>query len=264
MDTPEAVIDQISFLARAESRVRIMEFLTESTSVTERELRDQLSLSRSTVARSVDSLAEVGWVSDRSTEVRLTPVGRLVIGAFLQFSETMSTADDLSPFLEWFPLSAFDIEVTDLRDGEITVVSDGDPLAPARKQTELLESTRRFRGLFPSMDLSGTKLVHERIVDGEFDAEIIVSSDVEATIRGERFAPLFEEMCSTGQLTVSVVDRIPFYLGLTENGITQIGVEDNDGFPQALLETENEAVYHWGEALFTEYHESSSKRLADV
>ncbi|ATW87308.1 putative transcriptional regulator [Halohasta litchfieldiae] len=264
METPETVIDQICFLSRAESRVRIMEFLSDSVPVTERELRDQLSLSRSTVARSLDSLAEVGWVTERSGEVRLTPVGEIVIESFLQFSETMSTAEELSPFLEWFPLSEFDIEVADLRDGEITMISDGDPLAPARKQIDMLRTTDRFRGFFPSMDLRGSELVHERIVDGEFDAEIIVSSDVEDTIHGKQFVPLFNEMISTGGLTLSVVDSVPFYLGINETGTTQIGVEDDDGFPQALLETENETVYRWAESLFAEYRESSVKRLTNL
>jgi predicted transcriptional regulator len=264
METPETVIDQICFLSRAESRVRIMEFLSESTPVTERELRDQLSISRSTVARSLDSLAEVGWVTERSNTVRLTPVGEVVIESFLQFTATMETAEELSPFLEWFPLSEFNIGVSDIHDGEITMISDGDPLAPARKQTDLLQSTHRFRGFFPSLDLSGTRLVHERIVDGEFDGEIIISADVEDTIHSERFASLFEDMLATGRLSISVVDSVPFYLGIDDGGIVQIGVEDDEGFPQALLETETETVYRWAETLFAEYRDSPAKRLTNL
>lgn len=261
MTIPEDVIDKIRFLSRANSRVRILEYLAESTAVSERELRAELPLSRSTVSRGLDSLVEVGWVDDGSAGVELTPTGRLVIEAFSEFAGTVSTAEELSPFLEWFPLSEFELRVADLRDSELTVAADGDPLAPARTQTDLVRATPRFRGCFPSLDLSGTELVHERIVEGEFEAEIVVSSTVEETIHGERFAPLFGEMLSTGRLAVHVVDEIPFYLGLGADERTQIGVEDDDGLPRALLESDNETVREWATSMFAESRRSSTDQL---
>ena len=264
MTTSEEMIDRIRFLSRASSRVRILEFLAESTAVTERELRAELSLSRSTVSRGLDSLAEAGWVDDRSAGVELTPTGRLVIEAFSEFAGRVSAAEELLPFLEWFPLSELELTVEDLRDSELTVAADGDPLAPARTQTDLVRTTSRFRGLFPSLDLSGTELVHERTVEGEFEAEIIVSAAVEETIHGERFAPLYREMLSTGRLTVHVVDAVPFYLGLGADERTQIGVEDDDGLPRALLETDGGTVHEWATGLFADYRESSTHRLTEL
>lgn len=261
MTTSEEVIDRIRFLSRANSRVRILEFLAESTAVTERELRAELPLSRSTISRGLDSLAELGWVDDGSERVELTPTGRLVIEAFSELAKAMSTTEELSPFLKWFPLSEFELTVEDLRDSELTVAADGDPLAPARTQTDLVRSTPRFRGRFPSLDLSGTELVHERIVAGEFEAEIIVSAAVAETIHGERFEPLFGEMLSTDRLTVHIVDEVPFYLGLGADERTQIGVEDDDGLPRALLESDNETVREWATALVAESRRSSTDQL---
>lgn len=264
MTAPEGIIDRICFLARADSRVRILESLSESSPVTERALRRQLSASRSTISRGVDSLIEMGWVTEGSDGLELTPTGSLVIEAFLDLAETMSTAEELSPFLEWFPLSEFDLTVEELRDSEITVAADGNPLAPARKQTDLVRTTSRFRGCFPSLDLGGTELVHDRTIEGEFESEIVVSATVAETIHGEQFAPLFDEMLSTGQLTVHVVDSVPFYLGVGADGLTQIGVEDDDGLPRALLETDGGTVHEWATGLFADYRESSTHRLTEL
>jgi len=241
-----------------------MESLSDSPPLTERELREQLSLSLSTISRAVDSLAEVGWVTEGSSGVRLTPVGCLVIEEFLRLVETMSTAEELLPFLKWFPLSEFEITVEDFRDSEITTVSDGDPLAPARKQTDIVRTSSQFRGIFPSLDFSGSELVHKQLVDGEFDAEMVVSSAVADTIRSERFAPLYKDMLATGRLSIYVVEDVPFYIGLADDGRTQIGVEDDGGFPQALLETSTETVWAWGEQLFAEYCAASTTRLTEL
>ena len=264
MNISEGIVEEICFLARADSRVRLLEYLLESSPATQRELRDQLSQSRSTISRGVDSLVETGWVRERSDGVELTPTGRLVIGEFLDLAETMSAAAELSPFLERFPLAEFDLTIADLRDSEIIVGTDGDPLAPARTQTDLVRTTPRFRGFFPSMDLTGTELVHKRTLRGDLEAEIVVSTAVEDTIRSDRFASLFSEMLPTGRLTVHVVDEVPFYLGLGADGRTQIGVEDDDGMPRALLETDTEAVHEWGTELFADYCESSTKRLTEL
>jgi len=250
-------IEQISYLARAESRVRVLHRLSTAEPVDRRELCASLSLSRSAVVRAVDSLEERGWVAVDSDGVRLTPVGSLIIEEFLALAESVGAVTELDPFLQWFPLSEHDIAIDDLRGATVTVAADGDPLAPARIQTELLRSTDRFRGLFPSIDLDGTKLVHERTTAGEFESEIVVSPVVEALFDDEPFATLVEEMCATGRHTVHVAEAVPFYLGLADDGRTQIGVEDDEGFPRALLETTDGRVRAWAESLFADYRRSS-------
>ncbi len=264
MSPPEEIVEEISFLARAPSRVRILEFLSESAPSTERELRDQLSQSRSTISRGVDSLVEAGWVRERSDGVELTPTGALLIDEFLELAETMATAEELSPFLEWFPLSEFDLAVDDLRNGTVTAAVDGDPYAPAREHTIRLRTAERVRALLPSVGQNAISEVHRRILAGDLEATLIVSPSVETRIRTTQLASQFQEMLSTGRLTVLVTESVPFFLGLVDDRTTQIGVEDDDGMPRALFETEDETVREWGDALFADYREASTDRLTEL
>ena len=253
MTAPEGIIDRICFLARADSRVRILESLSESSPVTERALRRQLSASRSTISRGVDSLIEMGWVTEGSDGLELTPTGSLVIEAFLDLAETMSTAEELSPFLEWFPLSEFDLTVDDLQKGTVTAAIDGDPYAPAREHTNLIRTASRFRALLPSIGQNAISMAHRRILAGNLEATLIVSPSVETRIRTDQLAPQFEEMLSTGRLTILVAESVPFFLGLADERATQIGVEDDEGMPRALFETEAEAAREEADALFVDY-----------
>jgi predicted transcriptional regulator len=255
----QATIDSISFLTRSETRVRLLERLLEEGPSTQRELRTALETSRSTVARALGAFEDRGWVRNSGNAYRLTPVGQQVIEAARGFAETVEAAERLAPFLRWFPTEAFDLDIAALASATVVTPSEGDPYTPSRTQTELLREADRFRGLFPSIDLEGSKLVHEQITSGALEAEIVVSPPVEATITAGEFAPLFREKLETGRLTVlRAADKPPFYLGIASEAI-QIGVEDDEGFPRALLEATDERVREWAESTYADYREKATR-----
>ncbi|MFT4884674.1 MAG: putative transcriptional regulator [Natronomonas sp.] len=254
-----ATIDSISFLTRSETRVRLLEQLLEEGAATQRDLRVELDTSRSTVTRALNAFQDRGWVRNQEDAYRLTPVGQQVIEATRRFAETVEAAEGLAPFLRWFPTEEFDLDITSLSTATVVTPTDGDPYTPARTQTELLREADRFRGLFPSIDLEGSKLVHDQITSGALEAEIIVSPSVEETITAGKFVPLFREKLETGRLTVLGGDSdIPFYLGIADGETVQIGVEDDEGFPRALLEATDERVREWAERVYEDYRDRAT------
>ena len=90
--------DQILFLARAESRVRVVELLVESGPATQREIRAQLDASRTTISRSLQSLTDRGWVERSDGAYRLTRAGRIIAAEFGQLLDTVETVEELSEF----------------------------------------------------------------------------------------------------------------------------------------------------------------------
>jgi predicted transcriptional regulator len=264
MDNRSDIIDKLSFLSRAESRIRVLETLSTTEPTTQRELRDSIPLARSTIVRAVDSLTEFGWATKAPDGVRLTPVGAVVIEEFLGAVESVAAAEELTPFLEWFPLSEFDIDIEDLQGGTVTVTTEGDPLAPVRQHTKRLRTATEFRAVLPSIGIEPIKGIHERTLTGDLESEFVVPPGVETTIRIEEFAPLFEEMLATGRLTIHITDSASFFLGLVDEETTQIGVEGDDGLPRALLETSNERVRSWGNTFFTDSRRAAIDRLTEL
>lgn len=264
MDTFCRSVEKIVFLARAESRVRVLDYLSASEPVQQRELQETLSQSRSAIVRAVDSLEERGWVTVESEGVRLTPVGKLVIEEFLDLVDSMETVSELAPFLEWFPLADHDLTVEDLRGGTVTTAVDGDPYAPIREHTKLLRTAGQFRALLPSVGQEQFAEIHRRTLAGDLESELVVSPTVESTLRNDPFAPRIAAMLATGRLTIHVAESIPFFVGLDDDRTTQIGVEDDDGLPRALFETTNESIRAWGEALFAEYRASADEQLVQL
>jgi predicted transcriptional regulator len=254
-------LDEILFLARAESRVRIMEHLSGGESTTQRELRTRLDISRTTVARSLGSLEDNGWVENDGDTYRLTQAGSIIAEEFSQLLDTVQRVEELSDFLRWFPDEQSTPDFLDVSDAEITSPSDGDPYAPARKQTQIFHTADSVRVMLPSVDLDGAKTIAERILQHGLEAETIAAPDLEATLESEEFAPFLGRMVETGRSPIFVSPtEIPFYLGLTAGGRVQTGVEDDEGFPRSLLETTDERVRAWAEDVYQDYRKKAERK----
>ncbi|SNZ11769.1 Predicted transcriptional regulator, contains HTH domain [Natronoarchaeum philippinense] len=247
-------VEQIAFLARSNARVRVLEQLLDSGSADQRTLRTRLDASRSTIARTLTALEQRGWIETDGSVYRLTTVGTIVAEEFEELADALRVTDEFSTFLEWFPYSEFDLDLAELQDSTITTATSSDPYAAGRTQTEFLYATDRFLGFLPAIDIEGTRVVHEQITEHGFEAEIVVSAEVSETITQGEYADLFRAQLETGQLTVLVHDgALPFYLGLGDEERVQIGVEDDEGFPRALLESSAQTVRRWAEDVYEEY-----------
>lgn len=255
--------EQILFLARAESRVRVVEALAETEAATQRELRDRLDASRTTVSRALQSLEENGWVEKSDGAYRLTRAGEIITAEFGRLRDAIDRVEELAEFLRWFPADADGPDFVGASDVEVTYATDADPYAPAREQTEILHTADRLRVLLPAIDLESTETLVEQVRDRGLDIETVVPPDVEATMESDAFAPLIEETLRTGRSSIFVVqDDLPFYLGLAADGRVQLGLADDDGIPRALLETTDESVREWAEDLYRDYRARAERKSA--
>ena len=258
----ETAFEQMQFLMRGKSRVRIMECLSGSKSATQRDLRTRLDVSRTTVARSLRSLEDRGWVENvEDGAYRLTRVGAVIIAEFSGMLDTVQTVEELSEFLRWFPVDEFAPDFLNLSDAEVITSSEGDPYAPAREQTDILRSADRLRIILPAVDLEGTKTLAGQVTEGGLEVETIVSPDVATTIESGKFASLLKEPLTTERATIFTAEyELPFYLGVADDDRVQIGVEDDEGFPRALLETTDEDVREWADGLYRDYRDQATHK----
>jgi len=263
MSDESAAIEQIAFLTRSEARVRILTHLLESGPTTQRAFRADLNQSRSTVTRALSALTDCGYVTQDGQHYSLTTPGRIVSDSFTDLVDTVQATDELGTFLEWFPYSEFSFDVDQLRDGEVTVSTEANPYAPARQQAQTLAATSQCRMLLPSIDLQMVQRTRERVLDGDLELEALLAPRMEETVTTEPFAPEMRDQVAAGGVTLYVCeDQPPSYLGLTPD-LVQIGVEDDEGFPRALLETDRESVREWAEDVYASYRGQARHLSAD-
>jgi predicted transcriptional regulator len=257
--------ERVLFLARAQSRAGIVETLAATGSATQRQLRERLNASRTTVSRALQSLTDRGWVEEANGEYRLTRSGDHIAVAFDRLLDTVDRVDELDEFLRLFPADLTAPDFLDASDVSVTYATDAAPYAPARKQSEILHSAERLRILLPAVDLESTNALAEQVTDRGLDVETIVSQGVEAEIESDEFAPQVKTMIRAGGLSIRVANGgVPLYLGLADSGTVQIGLAGDDGLPRALFETTDERVREWAERLYSDVRERTTpKRLDD-
>jgi len=247
-------LSTLEFLSGSRHRVEILRTLRAEGPSTRREIRDAVDASRSTVRRTLEGFLERDWIASTDDGYRITAAGGLLLEEFRRLSGAARITDEYAPLLRSLPDGVLDVDPAWLADAALTEATEADPYAPARRQTETVRTAGRFRGLLPAIELEGAKLVHERVVGGGLEATVVVSAATAEAIRSEPFVDFFREKLGTGRLTVYAHDGdLPMYLGLADDDAVEVGAEDEEGIPRALLQSTDERLRAWGEATFEEY-----------
>lgn len=254
----EDVVHDVEFLARSETRVRILKELVETGGLSITELRERVDAHRTSINRNVEALADRGWIHRTNHHLRIDPSGELVIDDFLALVDSVRLADRLQPFLRWIDTDLFDVELELLEDAEVWTAEPGDPLAMVNRHVERLMHVDEAYIMIPVTSLDANRVVYERVIDHGARIDLIVAPDVVRTLRSNpAYSEYFESMKEADRHRYYVYEgEIPFFLGVID-GVVQIGV-DEDQEPRALLESTNTAVVGWAERTLDAYKADST------
>lgn len=247
----------IAFLAASEARSTILELLCRNGSLTERELRDRADYARTTVHRNLDALLDLGWIERDDGRYVVTTCGEIVAAKFAETKTTVATASRLEPFLRWVSRDELDLDLTLLRDAEVTVGDARDPLATVNRAVRPLRRTSTVRAVWPVLYLHPFEVGHRRIREGELEAEYVVPRELLGTLASRsEYARLARDMLDSDRFELRVYDgEIPFSLGIFD-GTIQLGASE-DGEPKALVETSAADARAWAERRYADYRRAA-------
>jgi predicted transcriptional regulator len=141
-----------------------------------------------------------------------------------------------------------------LKGAQITSSTRSDPYAPVRRHVETVSSADRFRALLPTVGPNALESAKKRLQNGDAHHEVVVNSDVAELFRTQReYSELIQPLLETDHVDIHVSERrIPCYIGIVD-GSVQIGANNENGIPHALLETDSQAAREWAKCLFEEF-----------
>ncbi|ADB59313.1 hypothetical protein Htur_0413 [Haloterrigena turkmenica DSM 5511] len=257
-ETDAEPVAVVNFLTQSPVRIAILDRLDETDRLSKTELRDEFDVSRVTVQRNLDALEDRDLIRSHVHEYEIRPLGELVADELDATIDTIAFAERIRPFLRWFPETALEFDVRALADATVVVSDSTDPYAPVNRHIEAIERADRFRCLLPAIGLPALTVAHERVVEHDQRQEIICSPALESTVRSEpEYRDLVADITSHDDCTMRVADsELTYYLGLFEE-VVQIGVEDDDGIPRALVETEASEIRTWATRTYDCYRERS-------
>lgn len=245
--------DEIAFLANSENRVALLEALRQGPHSRD-VLEDRIGVSRVTLARILDELAERHWIEQRGQVAEITPLGAWVVGEYLAFRDTMDAERRLRDVVKWFPNEPYGFHISELADAEITAVSRANASAPLSKHVQQFEDG----GEFWSFSFAITRLFLEtcwrRVLDGEVTFDWVFTPQVlDVLADDDRMASQSRDMLESGGARFRVYDgEIPYIVLGSERSI-HLRLADEDGSPTALVQTDAEAVREWTRTTFSTY-----------
>lgn len=256
--TQSEIVEEMEFLTRSEIRPRLLRALRGGGRSTRTELRREFDVSRTTLQRNLNALAERGWIRNANNQYWIAPCGAMIADGFDSFHETMCAAERLRPSLRWISPEDLDVALADLADAEVVVSDPSDPYAPVNTHVEALKTAERVRAVLPSVGRDAVEVAAGRIEAGHARYELVVSEGcLDVLLEDPKYTRYVNGMLDSRRFSVAVTDReIPYYLGVLDESV-QIGVEDADGIPRALVETDAESVRAWADRTVSSYSEDA-------
>lgn len=255
MDRPDAGgrrdIDSLADILR--KRASLLALLADSPR-DQRDLRDELGVSRSTIYKSLQELREADLIAERDGRYELTGFGRLAwqrhddyvarlrrLAAGRRLIETLP--DDRQ-----FPLSIFE-------RGRITVPGRHAPERPLDRLADAGGRADRLRVLSPSGMPRFLSVLHENVEAGDQTATIIAESD--AVSRLQSGYDRFEAAVSTEGLDLRrVSEQLPYAIVLFDaETLGLFGYED--GLLVGAAFSGDADAFAWGERVFERARERS-------
>lgn len=220
----------------------------------QRDLRDDLDVSRSTVYKSLQELEAVGLVTDSEGGYRLTGFGRLAWQRHDTYLARLQRLDEARPLLDAIP-SEWRVPLSVFEHGRITIPGRHAPERPLTQLEKLGLKADRLRVASPAGMPRYLADIHESVAADELQATLVVESD--GLDRLQTGYDRFEAAVATDDLDICLVDdTLPFAIALFDDSYIALFAYDEGILVGATFSHDPGAV-RWGERVFADIRERS-------
>jgi len=265
MDSP---LDGIAFLARSENRVRVLRTIA-AESQTRQKLREDLSMSRTTLGRVLKDFEERNLTRPTGQGYTTTPAADAILEKFVPLLETMEGIQNLGEAIDWLPPPAHSLDYRHFRDADITTETAENPAEPFDRGLELIRSADTYRGLTSTAIPRYVDVLRDRLVEEAKDIEGVIELGLLATLRNDpERADAWHDFAEAGATWI-YDGHVPINMHIVDERILiWLGERDDELKVHGLLESENMAVVSWAESLYDDYRRESEPlgqaKLPDV
>jgi predicted transcriptional regulator len=230
-------------------------------------LTASVSVSRSTVNRAVRRLEELGFVERVEGGWRTTLAGRVALRAFARFRDRMAGIVRGRPILAYVPADAestptFAPPPATFADGEVSVIGEDLTVAEAgRRVAATLEEADRWSGLAKRINPDVIETVHDRIVEGDAAATVVLDPGTLESLLAE-WRDRLAAMVATGRLALHAGEDLPFGLYVVETGETArvcLLAYDDLGRPRGIVRSAAPAAVAWARAVVADRLEAADR-----
>lgn len=245
------VPDDLTFLFQSESRLPVLLDVAEDAPLDRYDLEERLDVSRRTVIRTLEALADRGYVTEAETGFTATALGNAVADASADLIDSMHDFDRLAPFLQRVPADALDLDPALLADAEVVTSSDATPYAALDRVLQLRAESETIRELSTIAERKSLAQMADRVERGDpFDVEVVVAESVlQSAASNPAYGPLQDRLLGAENVEIRVHDDVPMLLAVLDGERVALGVSEQR-LPAVCVVSDHPEVVEWAEATY--------------
>lgn len=257
-------LDDVGYLARSPSRVRVLEALEEAPRE-RRELTALTDVSRVTLSRTLANLEDRGWIEQRNGRYDVTEPGAFIAREFTQLLANVDTLQALDAAVAWLPIERFGFDLACLSDAKVTTSSWTDHTASIRRVADIVRGSQRVLGTASGVSREVVEALHENALHGDGTVQLVLDRTALEIVRSEAaLRSQLKEMVEAGAEVARFDGDEPLLMVTVCDGTVLLCGHDKDGPPTGTLETTNEDVLAWAISYFDNVHPAGAPLEADV
>lgn len=252
LDTDE-VIDAVS------SRASVIECLMDGPKYN-RDLRDELDVSRSTAYKAISELEDFGLARRGDDGYELTNLGKILFEQYQQFYSSAEAICDAGRLLAELPFKT-DLPFEFLEAADVYRATRYAPNRPIHEIERIVTESSKVKGTAPVVLPSYVDLFSQQLAAGELEVELLWERPVFEYMRND-YEAAFREAVESGNLSLTVTDdELPFALLLIEEPTQKVAVifYGSDGNIKGCVLNRTEQAYTWGCEQWEKFQSSATK-----
>lgn len=250
---PEEALDAVA------RRAKFIECLLDGPKYN-RDIRDQLDVSRSTAYKAVTELESLDMASRCDEGYELTVLGRLLFAEYQRALDRVEEVCRPGHLLSILPADT-DISFPVLDGAQVFFARRHAPNRPVREIETLVREASVLRGTGPVVLPRYVELFHDQVVDGELDVELIFERQAFDYLVTD-YADDYAEAFRSDHLSVWVTEaELPFALLVVDEPEPQVGITiyDRHGELRGFVRNDGEAAHAWGETQWERYRADATR-----
>jgi predicted transcriptional regulator len=256
----DEVSDVVAFFGSSPTRLTTLQALCEEA-IPRAKLQERIDTSRITLWRLLGDFEDRGWVRETDAGYEATVAGRFVVEQLTSVEDALQALEELDGLLEWLPLDEMDFSLERLAEAEFVRPSPSDPQGPIRLATAQIREATTIRILTHGYAPRAVESMHELGMAGDQSGVLVTSTGVLETFLEE---PSMRE--KLGELIEAERleyfhhrGEVPHIFAILDGERVGMGVDDDDGRPQAAFDIDDETVLAWAERTFERYRSQSAR-----
>lgn len=242
--------DRLQYLFRSDTRLDVLAAMYNDGPLDRYELEDKLGVSRRTVTRTIDGLANRGLVVETPDGYTLSTYGQVLVKTYRAHYSRLSTVDRLRPFFRNVDISTLDLQIEAFNDAELITPDKERPYALFDRILALRDSATQLREVWPIAAYQPAKQAADLVTADDLRYEAIVGTEVHQTAREQSdYRDHYEQLVTTADIYL-YEDSLQLFVSIAADDVLLGTVDSVTGDWQAMVSSSNPTVRSWANNWF--------------